>query len=193
MPTNFLFRKIAVLSAFYATAASSLGADFYDGVKSGTLEGKLTVQWIEADVFLFIPDTVSPLTFTRASGQKIRPGRMLTDGGSVPRPLWILRSYSPWGYAPAFIFHDWLFEMKHCKYSGFDTLNHREAANVMAEVMKTMMETNRVSIDRLTVWSMHAAVDSSIAENRWNSGACNPPPPGMFGAKPLLEYKLNFD
>jgi hypothetical protein len=82
----------------------------YNKVTPGDLKGKLTVRWVEPDVFLFIPDHSDPLVFTRHNGERISPGRMLTDGGSIPRPLWILRSYSPWGYAPAFVVHDWLYE-----------------------------------------------------------------------------------
>jgi hypothetical protein len=183
---------MSLLALTVAQGAQS--ADFYDTVSVGTLKGKLTVQWIEPDIFLFVPDTDSPLTFTRSNGEKIVPGRMLTDGGSVPRPLWILRNYSPWGYAPAFVVHDWLFEVHHCQYDGFKKYSYKDAASIMSEIMKTMMVLKKVEVDRLTLWSMHAAVASPIAEKQWDSGKCNPPPPGMFGGpKPLREYTIDFD
>lgn len=170
----------------------SLAAEFYDTVKTGKLQGKLIVQWIEPDVFLFLPDKQSPLSFTRFDGQQIVPQRMLTDGGSIPRPFWILRNYSPWGYAPAFIVHDWLFERKHCKYAGHDQMSVHDAAMVMAEVMKTMMESKKVPVDRQTVGSMHTAVSTPIAQSHWDGGKCNPPPAGLNSIKPILEYTIEF-
>jgi hypothetical protein len=164
----------------------------YNTIKSGKLSGKVIVQWIEPDLFVFLPDSKQPLTFTRNNGQKITPGRMLTDGGSIPRPIWILRSYSPWGFAPAFIVHDWLFTMKQCKLGGYERLTLNDSGLVMAEVMKTMIEAKKVEAGPLTVVSMHQAVVSPIARASWNRGKCNPPPPGMAGVKPIQEFEISF-
>ena len=186
------FFSTIALVAIWSTDLYAAG--FYDTVNPGKLSGKLIVQWIEPDVFLFLPDKETPLKFTRSNGDTVTPGRMLTDGGSIPRPLWILRNYSPWGYAPAFIVHDWLFEMKHCKKEGFMKYNYQDAAMIMAEVMKTMMESKKVAVDTLTVWSMHTAVSSNIAAKHWEDGKCNPPPPAMFDTgKTLREFTLTFD
>jgi hypothetical protein len=173
--------------------ASAAKAATYESFQIGKLEGKLIVQWIEPDLFIFLPDNAKPLSFTRSTGEKITPGRMLTDGGSIPRPLWILRSYSPWGYAPAFIVHDWLFNMKHCELSGYDKYTYEDAASVLAEVMKTMMETKKVEVDKLTLVSMYAAVSSFIAKDLWDNGKCTPPPAGLRPKKPIMEYELNFE
>ena len=187
----FFFCWLAVTGAlFFAPSASGAG---YDSFQTGKLEGKLIVQWIEPDLFIFLPDEAKPLSFTRSNGEKIVPGRMLTDGGSIPRPLWILRSYSPWGYAPAFIVHDWLFNIKHCRSPGYEQYTYEDAASILAEVMKTMMETKRVEVDKLTLVSMHAAVSSSIAKDLWDTGKCTPAPAGLRPKKPIMEYELNFD
>jgi hypothetical protein len=131
----------------------------FDRTQEGTLKGKLLVEWIDPDQFIFTPDKDSPLTFTRKNGQSFAPGKMYTDGGSIPRPLWAIRSYSPWGYAPAFIFHDWLFEVKHCKYSGYESLTVEDAALVMSEVMKTMMlDPKHGFVDKLTMYATYEAV-----------------------------------
>jgi len=137
--------RIVIVSALVTGCAT---AREYDSFSTGKLEGKLIVQWLEPDKFLFLPDVRNPLRFTRHNETKIEPGRMLTDGGSIPRPLWILRNYSPWGYAPAFIVHDWLFEMKHCKLPGYQMFTNRDAADVLAEVMKSLMESKRVDVDK---------------------------------------------
>ncbi|WP_284449008.1 DUF1353 domain-containing protein [Pseudoxanthomonas mexicana] len=164
----------------------------YTRTEPGKLKGKLLVQWIEPDEFIFTPDKENPLTFTRSNGKTITPGRMYTDGGSIPRPLWILRSYSPWGYAPAFIVHDWLFEMKHCELEEHQLYTHTEAANVMSEVMKTMMTNGAVPIDKPTLWSMHTAVSSGIAKELWDEGVCAPPPSGLDGRQVIQEYLIEF-
>lgn len=191
----FLFktaRASGFLGVLILLSHAGCASTAYDSVRPGRLEGKVIVQWIEPDKFIFLPDPKQPLTFTRSNGDEITPGRMLTDGGSIPRALWILRSYSPWGYAPAFIIHDWLFEVKHCRLTGHDRYTHQIAAIVMAEVMKTMMVTKRVDVDKPTLRSMFLAVNSPVAGKLWSNGTCAPPPPGLLGKKPLYEFELVF-
>jgi hypothetical protein len=164
----------------------------YDELRVGKLQGKVLVQWIEPNKFIFIPDSEQPLIFVRSTGEIIAPKRMLTDGGSIPRAFWILRNYSPWGYAPAFIIHDWLFVTKHCNIPGYEKYTYDEAATVMAEIMKTMMETGRVDVDKATVMSMYYAVRTPIASREWNEGRCIPPPSTLGVRRPILEYELTF-
>jgi len=162
----------------------------YNKTKPGELKGKLTVEWIEPDAFIFRPDKNEPLTFTRYNKEKITPGLMYTDGGSIPRPLWAFRNYSPWGYAPAFIVHDWLFHMKHCQLPGNDKFTADEAAWVLSEVMKTMME--KQGSDKLTLYAVFEAVRSPIAENLWNSGSCEQPRIRLFDSKPKMQYVIEY-
>ena len=187
-----LKRAAAILFGCTAFLQAGCASTPYGEVSTGKLEGKLIVQWLEPDIFLFLPDAQKPLRFTRSNGDVIQPGRMLTDGGSIPRPLWILRNYSPWGYAPAFVVHDWLFDMKHCAIPGFERYNHHIAATVMAEVMKTMMGSGKVAVDQPTLLSMYLAVDSPIAESLWNKGKCEPPPVGLTNKKPSREFEIAF-
>lgn len=188
--TNGHVVRTMLLSATLLLAGC--GTVMYERVPQGQLQGKILVQWIEPDVFVFIPDRQQPFRFRRSTGEVIQPGRMLTDGGSIPRPLWILRNYSPWGYTPAFIVHDWLFEMKHCGLPGIERYDHREAAEVLAEVMKTMMESGKVDVDKPTLNSMYLAVASPIAEASWNNGKCVPPPDVNIFRRPIREFELVF-
>lgn len=162
----------------------------YAETKTGQLNGRLTVEWIEPDKFIFRPDERNPLTFTRHNGERITPGLMYTDGGSIPRPLWAIRSYSPWGYAPAYIVHDWLFHMNYCALPGHEKLTHVEAAWVLSEVMKTLME--KQGPDELTLYSVYEAVRSPIAAKLWESGICEEPPAKLFGVRPKMEYVIEF-
>lgn len=183
----------AIVAALSSATPLALAQDVgYDDIKTGTLSGKLLVQWLEPDLFRFIPDRTNPLSFTRASGQRISPEKMITDGGSIPRPMWILRSYSPWGFAPAYIVHDWLFEIKHCQYAGYDKLTLNDTALVMAEIMKTMIEKKKIDASSFTVIGMYLAVTSSIALKHWNEGKCSPPEPALFEPKPLHQFTLSF-
>jgi Protein of unknown function (DUF1353) len=183
---------VCIALASPAISQENAGQPAFADIQIGKLSGKLVVQWISPDLFLFLPDATTPLKFTRKSGQSIAPGKMLTDGGSIPRPIWILRNYSPWGFAPAFIMHDWLFAMKKCRYPGFEKYTLEEAGLVMTEVMKTMIESKTVDAGPVTVGAMYLAVVSSPARQEWEHGKCSPPPTGMFPGKPIFEYTLSF-
>ncbi len=148
----------------------------YDQTPSGKLSGKLVVEWIDQDKFVFLPDEKNPLVFTRSSGEKIQPQTMFTDGGSIPRALRAVKSYSPWGYAPAFIIHDWLFVMNHCKISGHEKYDVDKAAQVMAEAIKTVMENPKYGgPNKLVLYSMYEAVRSPVAKSYWDNGKCDTP------------------
>lgn len=148
----------------------------YDQTPVGKLSGKLIVEWIDQDKFIFVPDDTNPLVFTRSSGEKIQPQSMFTDGGSIPQALRAVKSYSPWGYAPAFIIHDWLFVMNHCKIAGHEKYDVEKAAKVMAEAMKTVMENPKYGgPNKLVHYSMYEAVKSPVAKKYWEDGKCETP------------------
>ena len=181
-----------LLIPFLLSGCASL---HYRNTNQGKLQGKLLVQWVDYDKFIFTPDRDNPLTFVRSNGDTITPGRMFTDGGSIPRPLWIFRSYSPWGYAPAFIVHDWLFEMKHCKIDGYEKYDHKIAATIMSEVIKTLMEDpNYGGKNAFVLYTMDQAVRSPIAKNLWENGKCEQFELMAFRARvePMFEYTIEF-
>jgi hypothetical protein len=116
------------------------------------------LAWREPDWFEFIPMRGAPFVFVRASGEAIEPRRMFTDGGSIPRVLWPIRSLSPWGYAPAFLVHDWEFDRHHCGHS----------PKSFEEVRDTMMETGVCPVDRIAFRAIQGGVDSPVARIVWN-------------------------
>ncbi len=167
----------------------------YRNTDTGELSGKLTVQWLTPDQFLFLPDPQDPLSFTRADATRIVPGAIYTDGGSVPRALWAVKNYSPWGYAPAFIIHDWLFEMQHCNLEGRRDYDVQEAAQVLSEVIKTLMERQeQIPANPFVLYSMHEAVRSPIAARLWDHGSCDILPAAARGESiaPVMEYTISF-
>ena len=100
----------------------------YDPASSGYFTGQLFVMWIEEGgpsgdgIFLFVPNPRNRLTFHRNTpqghGAIIQPGFMYTAGGSIPRIAQVFNGFSPWGYAPAYMIHDWRFTVRHCLVDG---------------------------------------------------------------------------
>jgi hypothetical protein len=172
-PNTFLATAV-ILGAI--CGVSGCAARHYGDTQAGTrLSGSLRVEWRKPNRFLFVPDESDPLTFVRHDGSTIVPETMWTDGGSIPRPFWVLKNFSPWGYGPAFIVHDWLFHMHRCRLPGWEGFDVKIAAQVMSEVMKTLMETPGFDYgDKQTVYSMYLAVQTPAAASAWN-GQCNPP------------------
>jgi hypothetical protein len=157
-----------------ATALSGCASTHYANTTPGKLSGDLVVKWWAPDFFEFRPDPDRPLRFERGTGDDvIQPGVFYTDGGSIPKPFQALRNYSPWGYAPAFIVHDWLFHMQDCQLSGHERYTLESAAQIMSEVMKTMMLSPDFNFgDESTVYLMHLAVQSPPAAAAWADRKC---------------------
>ena len=133
------------------------------------------LAWREPDWFELVPKRTVPFRFVRASGETIEPRRMFTDGGSIPRVLWPIRSLSPWGYAPAFLVHDWEFDLHHC---GRTPKSFDEVRDTMMEAVKTLMETGVCPLDRIAFRAIQGGIDSPVARIVWNLDApiCPIPP-----------------
>ena len=158
-------RRATTVGVVLATALAGCATQHYERTESGTLEGDLTVQWRKPNSFLFVPSADHPLKFTRRSnGDLIQPDRMWTDGGSIPRPFWVFQNYSPWGYGPAFIVHDWLFHMHDCRLPGYEKYDLKTAATIMSEVMKTLLEDPQFDYGGKTSMSQG---QNTHAASRW--------------------------
>jgi hypothetical protein len=172
------FRTIASLSLAICCAACA--TIDYDTTKQGVLSGNLFVMWVGEDKFVFAPDPASPLTFQNAT-RKIRPGIMYTDGGSIPKLAQPLGGFSPWGYAPAYMIHDWIFVGHHCvvdgkndgRFNDVKDVEFHESATILAEVIKTLIESKQVPRHDLAFSAISNSVDSFVARNLWDKpGAC---------------------
>lgn len=168
----------------------------YSDVAQGELKGRLFVEWIDEDRFVFRPDAANPLTFTRGNREAIVPGLMVTDGGSIPRVFRGLKNYSPWGYAPGYIVHDWLFHLHVCNLPGHDRYSFEETAMILAEIIKTLMEhpdpSKRMERDEGTLFAIHAAVSSPFAREVWNGNACRMPP-ATEAAEPAIRMRQKIE
>lgn len=154
-----------------------LADDFYEKIAVGNFSGRVVIVWNGADNFVFVPDESHPFSYTTSQGIVIRPQLMYTDGGSIPQILRGLKKYSSWGYAPAFIIHDWIFAAKRCSYSLDSRWTLEDAALIMAEAIKTLIvvgfedyEGKSFTLDKSedTLYLMYHAVKSRIAKNLWD-------------------------
>ena len=180
---------LAGLAVFMSGCASA----HYARTQSGTLSGRVIVEWRKPDLFVFRPDTGQPLTFVRKDGDVLKPGEMFTDGGSIPRPFWVLKNFSPWGFGPAFIVHDWLFHMHRCKLPGYEHYSVEAAATIMSEIMKTMMESPGFDYgSKTTVYLMYTAVETPTARDAWNIGKCITPSTAGLAAPPDQVFIVEF-
>lgn len=164
-------------------SACSCAQTRYARTPAGNFSGKLIVEWVGHDAFVFRPDAQRPFTFTRHNGQVIQPGTMFTDGGSIPRPLWSIRAYSPWGFGPGYMIHDWLFTAHHLQIPPDPDYNFQDSANVLAECIKTLMEdvdtSKNIRRDPFALYSIYLAVSSPVAKHWWDKHPSVLPAPGV--------------
>ncbi len=104
-------RGVALLAGFWAVANLS---DATAQQPLPSLSGTLLIQWVDGQNFIYVPDPHDPLRFRSRDSRDVVPKRMYTDGGSIPRLFWSVKGFSPWGYGPAYVLHDWLFHEHRC-------------------------------------------------------------------------------
>ncbi|MDB5531756.1 MAG: hypothetical protein JWO28_71 [Hyphomicrobiales bacterium] len=117
---------------------------------------------------------------------------MHTDGGSIPRLFWGVPGFSPWGMAPGYIVHDWLFVQHRCRYDGYESVSFEDSARVLAEAIKTQMRDGKAPESPDVLYAVYEAVSSPIARDLWNSNKCEAAaaaPPGARRVK-VLEIDL---
>lgn len=174
-------------------ALTACGAVDYDHAPAGKLSGTVLVMWVgetqagEGDGrFVYVP-SATPLRFERANPsatlKTIQPEMMYTDGGSIPALAQVFKGFSPWGYAPAYIVHDWLFVARKCvndhsadpEQAAVAQMSFAESATVAAEVIQTLIASNTVAPNDVAPQLISSAVAGPIARSRWNQkGACAP-------------------
>ena len=158
----------------------------YKNAPAGRFDGSLLVMWVGEERFVFVPSPNRPLTFTRkgrdVTVRTIKPEMMYTDGGSIPRPARLFKGFSPWGYAPAYMVHDWLFVARQCLNDNSATpaekaiapMPFQESAEVIAEAIKTLIATGKVQPNDIAPQAISGAVAGPIARSRWTvKGACS--------------------
>lgn len=137
--------------------------------------------------FVFVPNPKDPLKMSRIDqdgnvvGEPIQPEMMYTDGGSIPRIATVFKGFSPWGYAPAYMIHDWLFIAKHCVTDGMasgeqmkiEGMTFQTSATIIAEAIKALQISGQVAANDVAGSTISAAVAGPISRFLWErEGAC---------------------
>ncbi len=163
----------------------------YSRLEAGSFTGSLIVIWVGEGGgsgdgrFLFVPDPRNPLVFKRPGktgrGGVIKPRIMYTDGGSIPKIAQAFNGFSPWGYAPAYMIHDWLFVARHCIVDGTADARQLELADVtfddsieiLGEAIQTLVASRQVAANDVAASTITSAVGTPIARSLWDrAGAC---------------------
>jgi hypothetical protein len=157
----------------------------------GALRGQLMIFWVGEDRFVYYPAPEDPLVYELPSSLKattgadsIRPGIIYTDGGSIPSAVRGWAGFSPWGYGPAYIVHDWLFAAHHCiVHARTDLLDPDDrdeadkvrkvsfpaSADILAGVIEVLIRQKVVPRHGAAPRAIYSAVDSVIAKGLWDS------------------------
>lgn len=162
----------------------------YAALPEGEFSGSLFVMWVgEGDArgdgkFVFVPNPDAPLLFRRGGSPgvaEIRPGLMYTDGGSIPKAAQLFKGFSPWGYAPAYMVHDWLFVARHCLRDGKATEAQKDlaavdfptSAAILGEAIRTLVAERRVGPNDLAGAVISGTVNGPISRAIWDrDGQC---------------------
>ncbi|SMO40319.1 DUF1353 domain-containing protein [Paracoccus laeviglucosivorans] len=189
-------RRLPLLVSIFTLSAALAGCGNvnYAETKPGEFSGGLFVMWVGEGgasgdgKFVFVPNPNDRLTFTWTDdlGQKrqIQPEMMYTDGGSIPRIGQLFNGFGPWGYAPAYMIHDWLFVAKHCNVDGTPTpaerkvadITFQQSAEILAASIKALVAAGRVRENDLAGGTISGAVAGPIARNLWEKkGVCPAP------------------
>ncbi len=141
-----------------------------EDLPSGDLKGHVVVQWDHEDHFIYLKQQSNPLSFQPSFMSKpIVPENMYTDGGSVPRVFWSIPGLSPWGLGPAYIIHDWIFQVHRCNRPAppeVAQITFEQSALILAEVGKSLIQAGLIQHNMLDeiVWG----VRTRYARNLWD-------------------------
>jgi hypothetical protein len=156
-------------------------------IGSGDLRGRVYVEWYREDRFVY-RRTADPVTFKPSfMTAAIVPDDMYTDGGSVPRIFWSIPGLSPWGLGPAYIIHDWLFEVHRCGRDAPEEVSNitfEQSARILAEVGKSLVDAGLIDNNRLpeVVWAVRTRYARSAWDRPVAPGECERPDPPLTSA-----------
>jgi hypothetical protein len=123
--------------------------------------------------------------------QAIVPQDMYTDGGSVPRVLWGIPGLSPWALGPAYIIHDWIFEVHRCGRPApaeVAAITFEQSALILAEIGKALIDHGLIEDDRLDeiVWAVSTRFARDLWDRPGDAKSCKPPPRRLLADRSLF-------
>lgn len=184
-------RRWKALSATLLIALTLAGCVLLGPIGNGDLRGHLYVQWIGGnDEWIYRVQPKDPLSFKPSFlSVAITPKDMYTDGGSIPQVFRSIDGLSPWGLGPAYIMHDWLFEVHRCPNRQSDptipqevkNITFEQSAQVLAETAKYLIDAGLSSGANLD--AIRWAIETNIARRMWDR-----PPEGNECALPTPAF-----
>lgn len=179
------------LALLFCLILAACGHVDYDATPVGRFKGTLFVMWVGEGGragdgrFVYVPNPRDPLRLERAEGagtvEVIQPEMIYTDGGSIPRAGQMFNGFAPWGYAPAYMVHDWLFVARHCLTDGAPTeaerkvagMEFQESAEIIAEAIKALIASGQVQPNDVAPRVIAGAVAGPVSYSRWTvTGEC---------------------
>lgn len=186
-----LFPFPAARAFLVCAALTACGHVDYRTDADGHFSGDLFVMWVGEGgasgdgTFVFVPNRNNPLTFTWTDAennkQVVQPEMMYTDGGSIPKFAQVFNGFGPWGYAPAYMIHDWLYMARHCNVDGTPTeaearvaaITFQESAEILNASINALVASGRVKRNDVATGVISGAVAGPIARARWDkTGLC---------------------
>lgn len=174
-----------------AGCASWIRGDIGDG----DLKGRLLIEWYRQDGFVY-RKAKDPLKFRPdlswwPKDKFIIPKDMYTTGGSVPQIFWGIPGLSPWALGPAYIIHDWIFEVHRCPNRWADDpevakINYQEAALILAQIGKALIKAELIDDNMLepVVWAVTTRyVEQAIWDQPGTAQDCRVPDPRALRAR----------
>lgn len=152
--------QLAPSTELEATAAESLPGGTFEGLEN------IRLRWVAPNWFEFIPRSTTPFAFTRSSGERVEPRRMFTDGGSIPRLARWSGDLDPWGFAPAYLLHDWEFDVHHC---GRSNKSFESVRDSMMEAVRTLMDMGLCPSSSIVFRMIYLGISSPFARRLWDA------------------------
>ena len=159
------------------------------------LKGRVLVEWYRQDNFIY-RKTGNALSFKPSfMDQPIVPEDMYTSGGSVPQVLWNIPGLSPWALGPAYIVHDWIFEVHRCDRDAppeVKAITFEQSAQILAEVGQSLVKAGLIDDNQLPaiVWAVRTRYARNIWDRPGTKEECEPPP--QAAAERLLRRRGQF-
>lgn len=124
---------------------------------------------------------------------------MYTDGGSIPKVAQAIPGLSPWGYGPAYLVHDWAFELHHCHRAGrlrpdqraTDDMGFEDSVRLLAQAMHALERAGRIRPGTRAPSLITAAVGSGIARDLWSADGLCATSPAFAELSARYDLKVN--
>lgn len=172
--------KVMTMKYFFSALILMMISAGQAAEQKPSIKGRLLVEWDNSERFIFRRDPQHPLRMTTSTGKIIEPLDIYTDGGSIPQFFQNISGLSPWNLGPAYIIHDWLFQVHGCAGLGSAVeraIEFDESANILGEAGYYLLEKGRIKPDDNKIFLIKAAVSSFIAKRLWDKPPnCARPP-----------------